>query len=1367
MPQGRKSAPRKRVEQLIFRDELTAVFNRRYLFQYLPQEIQRVRNQRGQLWLFMIDVDDFKTINDRFGHLSGDIVLKSVADILQQCVRGDDTVIRYAGDEFTVILPSGKVGDALAVSDRIMKAISEYKFASESGQSLGKINLSIGIASYPDDTEDPVRLIDLADKALYASKQGGKNRVSLVSDISATISRGREILERFPCPKLIERDSQWQQLMTAFQRVVENTHVELVTVTGQAGSGKTRLIDEFSKYIISNGKTLFIEKCTEKYITQPYWNLLDSLEKYLRSVTSSDISILKDISEVQLGILARNLPAVKEVFGIQPQGSDLSREQREEEFAQSLIVLLNNISQKNSLFILLDDFHYIDEKTLELIHSLEESKSSIMFCCVFTKAEFLSSEDSEYPLFKKEDSLISRSTTLELGNLSFEASVEMIDAILEVTPSEELPKLIYKISKGSPLFIEELLKFLIQKGFLYYQKGKWGNIEISESDVPDSLEGVIRERIKSLDKNAQEIISKAAVIGQDFNLELLHRMGKEDEGYILDILESAKRAGLIKETATPYGEELSFVSEEIRKVLYNLMAQDKTKSLHQKLGEIKEGLHADNLDEIAGELFYHFKKAEDQHRATQYAKRIKESEGRVYDRAIKYAKEILQGVEEKEAVAPLSKKNIPLISDIVRLIYILNLNIMLYPSKSEMIVKPISEILKKLSEIFVRNEIVVLGEVKGALIVNEERPKALNLKKSFEGAFLSFLKTHGIETLSLKKGLTKTEFFTFMEAINEASEDKSASDVIREKKLSHVEVNDVTYEVIDKRKKTQERARLEESMLIDYLLGKVSGAGSSKEIDLSKQLENHAQEVADAMTRIGEMAAKEGHDKQADAVAKSVRKIGSQIINKKPQEWEKHKKSLAKTIMNLEPKLRKEVLLSQVSSQSKEKRDIIKELIPEFPDEVVIDLLKDEFEEAKTSPTKMKFLIQKILTDAEQRQRILPTLKNKFIREGLPKDEAEWVFGEQRWKDLDSKEKVRRFLEMNANDYLGSAEEIKIESLISDTASQERDDNLIKVLNKWAEFLNNSAVDTRLEIAKATGKVNLAIPHFKHDVLSTFLELICKQLDKEKDPGVYSFIANLLTQQTLSYIDKKDFTLAKLIIQKINKISISGKTVEQNKILQESKAKLTEPQRLKLIVTELLKRVDENSYYNDILELIFEIGDPVVDLLIQEAMIEDKVLNYLGYFGAFLRRRAIGEILSKLMRKIGSDTVVKGLYSRLSHPKWYIVKNTIELFMYIHDQDLVKFLEPALNHRDLNIRTKLIFVLGRLGGKDSINLLIKALKDKDKIICSHALRVLSKIGDKVALDALKKYTQYPELQIETQKAIKEIEKRIAYNQTKG
>lgn len=167
------------ISRLAITDELTGLYNIRHLKRVLGEEVKRSIRYNRPLSFIMLDIDFFKIYNDRHGHLRGDEVLRILSGLLQQNTRDVDTVFRYGGEEFSVIIPEVGKQEAHAMAERIRRVIQEYFFPYEEDQPGGNLTVSIGIANLPDDARDGEELVDMADRALYRAKQSGRNRVGL------------------------------------------------------------------------------------------------------------------------------------------------------------------------------------------------------------------------------------------------------------------------------------------------------------------------------------------------------------------------------------------------------------------------------------------------------------------------------------------------------------------------------------------------------------------------------------------------------------------------------------------------------------------------------------------------------------------------------------------------------------------------------------------------------------------------------------------------------------------------------------------------------------------------------------------------------------------------------------------------------------------------------------------------------------------------------------------------------------------------------------------------------------------------------------------------------------------------------------
>jgi diguanylate cyclase (GGDEF)-like protein len=174
----------KKLEHLSVTDELTGLWNRRHLWERLEDEILKAKRFNQTVSCLMIDIDDFKVINDTYGHITGDTVLIEIARILKGQCRNHDHLARFGGEEFVMVLHQTDLYNAVSLAQRLVSIVEMHPFSTEDFKPL-RATISIGVAAYPaPDITDMNGLIKKGDEALYQAKRNGKNQV--VSKIGPT-----------------------------------------------------------------------------------------------------------------------------------------------------------------------------------------------------------------------------------------------------------------------------------------------------------------------------------------------------------------------------------------------------------------------------------------------------------------------------------------------------------------------------------------------------------------------------------------------------------------------------------------------------------------------------------------------------------------------------------------------------------------------------------------------------------------------------------------------------------------------------------------------------------------------------------------------------------------------------------------------------------------------------------------------------------------------------------------------------------------------------------------------------------------------------------------------------------------------------
>jgi diguanylate cyclase (GGDEF)-like protein len=177
----------RQIHRLISHDDLTGLLSSRSFFSELRRESGRAKAENRQFCVMMMDVDHFKNVNDTYGHLTGSKTLEEIGGCIIEIMRSGDAAARFGGEEFAAFLLDAEITQAMVAAERIRSAIEIKGFSvirQGKPSEIHHVTISIGISSFPDDSSDPIELVEMADSALYRAKREGRNRVCAYRDLT-------------------------------------------------------------------------------------------------------------------------------------------------------------------------------------------------------------------------------------------------------------------------------------------------------------------------------------------------------------------------------------------------------------------------------------------------------------------------------------------------------------------------------------------------------------------------------------------------------------------------------------------------------------------------------------------------------------------------------------------------------------------------------------------------------------------------------------------------------------------------------------------------------------------------------------------------------------------------------------------------------------------------------------------------------------------------------------------------------------------------------------------------------------------------------------------------------------------------------
>lgn len=593
-------------------DDLTNVFNRRHLYENVKVEINAYIEKDITFSIAWIDIDHFKPINDTHGHLKGDEVIKEFANFVKKSLRLSDTIVRYGGDEFVCILPKMKKQDAEITFNRIIKTCREVKPAGV------PITISVGISTYPDDSDDFEELLSIADDILYDAKRSGRDRLGSL--------RKKRI--EIPIKSFINRNGEKEKLkQLLFDR---KSGVKIALIKGAVGIGKTRL----AKELLSDfkGKEIVWSDCIALADNIAYYPIREIIKYRLQR---QGVEILESIPSVYKVEISKLIPEIL---------SEVKTDTDPKEFVVDKYRLYESVkllvdSGEKEKVIIIDNIQWIDDDSIEVLKYLFRALKERPIKCILLHR----TEEATKGLLELAAFITRELDAREVALLCFPHTEikQCIKAIIGEEPLDNLVEYITNESGGNPFYIEQLMRELVDQNYLELIDDKWHFKPPTKELVPKSIADIAMMKYQRLSEEGKKLLEIASVLGK-FDPELIQQITGFNLGHIVGLIGDIENLGLVKEV----GSNLEFQDAISRNAIYeHCVTGLKRRMLHKKVAQVLEKRYSEQ--EVLEELAFHYYRGKEIDKGAEFCEKVGDHAKEIYSNhnAIKYyawAEELLQ-----------------------------------------------------------------------------------------------------------------------------------------------------------------------------------------------------------------------------------------------------------------------------------------------------------------------------------------------------------------------------------------------------------------------------------------------------------------------------------------------------------------------------------------------------------------------------------------------------------------------------------------------------------------------------------------------------------------------------------------------------
>jgi hypothetical protein len=408
----------------------------------------------------------------------------------------------------------------------------------------------------------------------------------------------------------VGREAELRQLQSTFDAATSGQG-SLTMVVGEPGIGKTALCEQLATYVsLRNGRTLVGHCYEEGSLSLPYLAFVEALRAYAQT---RDVNRLRKELGSGAPDVARIVSEIRERLKIKPRPKGDPQEERYR-LLQAVSDFLGSIAAAKPLLIVLEDLHCADRGTLEMLEYVARNLGDRRLLLVGTYRDI--EVDRTHPLSDALAELRRLPTfgRVLLRGLNADEVRRMLSAIAGQDVPWGLAEAVHRQTEGNPLFVQEVVRYLAEEGIIERQEGQWRARSDTpvEMRIPDGLRDVIGKRLSGLSESCNKVLSIAAVIGRDFQMEVLRKVAGMSDDELFGALEEARKTAVIEERTEPGGKvSYRFAHAFFRQTLYEETIAPRRIRLHQQVARALEEIYKNRLEQHAAELAEHFSYSSD------------------------------------------------------------------------------------------------------------------------------------------------------------------------------------------------------------------------------------------------------------------------------------------------------------------------------------------------------------------------------------------------------------------------------------------------------------------------------------------------------------------------------------------------------------------------------------------------------------------------------------------------------------------------------------------------------------------------------------------------------------------------------------